>query len=124
MFLDRYVPIPREDITEMLCGLRLGDAYCDLGSGDGRLLVAAKTMGAGSVTGYEMNDELVAKVCDIIQGVLVVASDFMKIDWGRFDYLTFFGDECWSDLVTAKFKAETRSGSRLKLYQKELLVQP
>ncbi|PLS81136.1 hypothetical protein CYG49_02765 [Candidatus Saccharibacteria bacterium] len=55
-----YVPTRREDIEKALAIARLkpGDTIIDLGSGDGRLLLAAAKRGIHAV-GYELNPLLV-----------------------------------------------------------------
>lgn len=55
-----YVPIRRRDIADAfaLVGIGADDVVVDLGSGDGRLLIAAAARGA-RVIGYEINPLLV-----------------------------------------------------------------
>ena len=55
-----YVPTLRRDIKKAidLAGVKKGECIVDLGSGDGRLLIAAAEQGIESV-GYELNPLLV-----------------------------------------------------------------
>lgn len=54
-----YVPTSRERVREMLAlaGLRPGETFVDLGSGDGRLVIAAAKAGARA-EGWEVNPYL------------------------------------------------------------------
>lgn len=56
-----WVPAPHEIVAEMLALARVspGDVVCDLGCGDGRILISAvKDFGASRAIGYELSQEL------------------------------------------------------------------
>lgn len=120
--LDTYVPTPLKDVARMLRHLRRGDVFCDLGSGDGRLLVGAMLVTHRAV-GYELNPEMAEKSrATLPYGAEIREEDFMQADWSEFDYLTYQGE--WSDQIREKFRAEARPGARLMIYRKGIFVQP
>ena len=57
-----YVPSPHVVVEKMLdlAGVRPGDLVYDLGSGDGRIVIAAAKKGAKAV-GFEIDDDLVGE---------------------------------------------------------------
>ncbi|MBM4260247.1 MAG: methyltransferase domain-containing protein [Deltaproteobacteria bacterium] len=57
-----FVPSPQEVVDKMieLAGVKAGDVVYDLGSGDGRIVIAAAKRGAHA-TGFEIDGDLVRK---------------------------------------------------------------
>lgn len=93
-----YLPTPHEVVSRMLVEVKLmaGQKLVDLGSGDGRIVVAAaKQFGARSV-GYEIDQELVAisraKIADakITELASIEASDMLKADLSDVDVLAIY----------------------------------
>src|SRR4030042_5583083 len=61
LILAHWVPTPNEAVEEIMKIAAVGqeDTVCDLGCGDGRILIAAvKHFGAKRATGYEIKIEL------------------------------------------------------------------
>lgn len=87
----RYVPTPEEVVAAMLKAARVTekDVVVDLGSGDGRILMAAAKAGAAKAVGYEIDRQLVEFSRDKIRAaqlgklVTVHEQDFFKADFSE-----------------------------------------
>jgi len=101
-----------------LARLRPNELVIDLGSGDGRLLLAAARSGCRAV-GYEMNPFLVlsSRLAISRQGlqrrVRVVWGDFWKAELKDADVVTVFGFSTIMGRLAAKFSAELKPGARV-----------
>jgi len=101
-----------------LAGLRPGETIVDLGSGDGRLLVAAAKAGCLAV-GYEINVFLVlwsrfsAMRHGVSRRVRVRWGNFWKADLSRADVVMVFGFDGIMERLGSKFAAELRPGARV-----------
>lgn len=117
-----YVPTLREDIPLILKGLERGMRYCDLGSGDGRLLLAAAAIGA-EVTGIELDTELIAKTRYLCSDrITIIEADYFKVDWSGFDFLTVNSDTPLDPPIIEKFDRECRRGAILDIYNRARYV--
>ncbi len=114
----RLAPTKRELIPAILraCNLRPGQTHMDLGSGDGRVVVAAAQLGATSI-GIEIDAELASKSSAHIKklgahGAAIVHGDMFDADVSRADAVTFwFGVEV-SNRLMQKLRREMKPGSR------------
>ena len=101
-----------------LARLRPDELLIDLGSGDGRLLIAAARAGCRAV-GYEMNPFLVlssrlaVRRLGLQRRVRVVWGDFWQADLGTADVVTVFGFSTIMERLAAKFSAELKPGARV-----------
>ena len=117
MFIDPYSPIPRDQLDGVLdaAELRPGEYFLDLGSGDGRLLLAAAQRGAIS-RGIEIDGELVRKskahLSQFELGIRIEHGDFMRRSWSKFDVVYHQTEK---SAIIEKFHREKNPGARLVL---------
>jgi SAM-dependent methyltransferase len=116
-----YVPTPPEIVAEMLRGTRVGpgDVVYDLGSGDGRIvLAAARDFGARGV-GIELDAALVQKSRDtaIVAGlgdrVTFLWKDIFDVDLGPATVVTIYLFPEVNARLVPKLMRELRPGSRV-----------
>jgi len=93
-----FVPTPQDVVVRMLqmAEVKKSDVVYDLGSGDGRIVIAAaKTYGCRAV-GYELNKELVAssranaQTAGVQSLVTIEGQDLFEADLGRADVLAVY----------------------------------
>jgi 16S rRNA A1518/A1519 N6-dimethyltransferase RsmA/KsgA/DIM1 with predicted DNA glycosylase/AP lyase activity len=90
-----FLPLRKPDIEPMLdlADLKPGQHLLDLGSGDGRLLVAAARRGARA-TGYEINPWLWlyswVKTRKYRKLIAVHCGSYWRADWPKADVVTVF----------------------------------
>ena len=101
-----------------LAALRPGETLVDLGSGDGRLLIAAARAGCEAV-GYEINPFLVmwsrfsAWRSGVSRLVRVRWGNFWNADLSRADVVMVFGFAGIMERLGRKFSAELSPGARI-----------
>jgi protein-L-isoaspartate O-methyltransferase len=93
-----FVPTPHDVVEKMLAlaAVKAGETVCDLGSGDGRILItAAKEYGARAV-GYEIDADLVetsrrkAKEQGVDHLVTIEEKDFFTADFSESQVVTLY----------------------------------
>ena len=92
-----FVPSPREVVDKMieLADVKKGDVVYDMGSGDGRIVIAAAKKGARSV-GFEIDGDLVKESRENIQkaGVQNLAEirqqDILTVDFSPANIVTMY----------------------------------
>ncbi len=115
-----FVATSRAMTEEMLDGAQLspGDRFVDLGSGDGRLVIAAGTRGISAV-GYEINPLLVwvARRAAQRAGVAQLATfrwqDFWAADLSSYSVVIVFGVRRIMPRLEKKLERELAPGSRV-----------
>ena len=116
-----YYPTPAETVTEMLrmAQVKKGDVLYDLGSGDGRIpIAAAKEFGIRAV-GIEIDPKLVKEAEDNARaaGVADLVSfrneDMFRIDVREATIVTLYLSEKLNVLLRPKLLSELRPGSRI-----------
>jgi len=116
-----YYPTPPETVTEMLrmAQVKKGDVLYDLGSGDGRIpIAAAKEFGIRAV-GIEIDPKLVKEAEDNARaaGVSDLVSfrneDMFRIDVREATIVTLYLSEKLNVLLRPKLLSELRPGSRI-----------
>ena len=115
-----YVPSQEKTIRQMilLAGILPGERAIDLGSGDGRVVIALARAGA-EAHGYEINPLLVwlgrRKIRK--EGLEKVAfihfKDFWSVDFSAFDIVTVFGISHIMSFLRRKCKKELKSDARV-----------
>ncbi len=118
-----YVPTRRKYVPRIIAMLDLkeGERVVDLGSGDGRLLVALAHAGA-EAHGYEHNPLLVLKSKQNVkrEGVedkaFVHMSNFWDVDTSQFDGVVVYGIPYIMTRLEEKLKKELRPGARVVSY--------
>jgi SAM-dependent methyltransferase len=92
-----WVPTPQELITAMLdaAGVKADDYVIDLGSGDGRIVIAAAKRGARAM-GVEYNPDMVelsrrnAKAEGVAERATFVQADIFETDFSKASVLTMY----------------------------------
>jgi cyclopropane fatty-acyl-phospholipid synthase-like methyltransferase len=120
-----YVPTPPEVVAEMLRGVRVGagDVVYDLGSGDGRIVIAAaRDFGARGV-GIELDAALVQQSRDaafaagVADRVTFLWKDIFDVDLGPATVVTVYLFPEVNARLLPKFRRELRPGTRIVSHQ-------
>ncbi len=122
-----FVPTPHEVVQRMLeaAGVKAGDVVCDLGSGDGRIVIAAARDYGAKAVGYEIDRELVdlsrkaADEAGVAERVKIVKQDLFKADLKEFDVITVFLLPKQLKALRPKFD-DLKPGTRIVSHQFEL----
>lgn len=118
------VPTPPSVVRRMveLAGLSPGELLYDLGSGDGRVVVAAsKDYGANAV-GIEIREDLVreslkkVRKAGLEERVKIIRGDLFNIDVSDADVVTMYLLPCTIKLLKPKLERELKSGARVVTY--------
>ena len=116
-----YYPTPPETVAEMLrlANIKNGDVLYDLGSGDGRIpIAAAKQFGIRAV-GIEIDPKLITEAESIArkegvdQLVRFRNEDMFRIDVREANVVTLYLSEKLNVLLRPKLLRELRPGSRI-----------
>ncbi len=118
-----YVPTRTKYVPRIIAMLDIkqGEKMVDLGSGDGRLLIAIAKAGA-EAHGYEHNPLLVLKSKQNFkkEGVegkaFVHMSNFWDVDTSQFDGIVVYGIPYIMTRLEEKLKRELRPGARVVSY--------
>lgn len=117
-----YVPTPHAIADRMLslAGVGPDDYLIDLGSGDGRLVIAAvEKYGARGAAGIEIDAELVKQATDLARKagvadrVTFIAGDLFAADIGRATVVTLYLLPGMLSRVEAKLRRELKPGTRV-----------
>lgn len=116
-----YVPTHPKRVGRMiaLAEIRPTDRVADLGSGDGRIVIAAAGAGARQVVGYEVDGALVAQSRTGIEekGLASVAriekSSFWQADLRSCDVVFCFQIPYAMDRIRRKLEQELKPGARI-----------
>jgi SAM-dependent methyltransferase len=116
-----FVPTPEETVKEMLRLARLkpGDVLYDLGSGDGRIpIAAAKDYGVRAV-GIEIDPKLVAeaeeaaRAAGVADRVAFRQEDLFRADFREATVVTLYLSDRLNVLLRPKLLRELRPGTRI-----------
>jgi hypothetical protein len=116
-----YYPTPPETVAEMLrmAKIKKGDVLYDLGSGDGRIpIAAAKEYGIRAV-GIEIDPKLVteaeenARQAGVSQLVTFRNEDMFRVNLSEATVVTLYLSEKLNVLLRPKLLSELRPGSRI-----------
>jgi 16S rRNA A1518/A1519 N6-dimethyltransferase RsmA/KsgA/DIM1 with predicted DNA glycosylase/AP lyase activity len=115
-----YIPTDRETLERMLAAAKLapGDRLVDIGSGDGRLVIAAARMGIEAM-GYEINPLLVwlsrGKIRKerLEMSARIIWKDFWNADLSSYSVVTVFGIAHIMRRLERKLDAELAPGTRV-----------
>ena len=115
-----FMPTPDEAVITMISLLNIqpGEKAVDLGSGDGKLVIALAKAGA-NVEGYEINPFLVwisrknIKKAKLTDSAVIHQKDFWKIDFSPFSIVTLYGVPYIMDKLEEKLKKELKPGARV-----------
>jgi protein-L-isoaspartate O-methyltransferase len=120
-YTEPYVPTPEDIIPKMLAlaSVRPGDKVFDLGSGDGRIVIAAARDFHARVVGVEIKKRLVKecrkKVKDMgLSGrVKIACRSFKKVELRGADVIVSYLSSYTLNLLGPKFIKELRPGVRI-----------
>lgn len=116
-----YYPTPPETVAEMLrlANIKKGEVLYDLGSGDGRIpIAAAKQFGIRAV-GIEIDPKLIAEAeanvlaAGVAELVRLRNEDMFRIDISEANIVTLYLSDKLNVLLRPKLLRELRPGSRI-----------
>ncbi|MBX4191374.1 MAG: 50S ribosomal protein L11 methyltransferase [Candidatus Doudnabacteria bacterium] len=115
-----FVPTQRKNLEKMieLAEIKRGEKLADLGSGDGRILIAAVRAGA-IAHGYEINPLLIwysrykIKKAGLSDKAFVHWKNFWLENFRQYDVVTVFGITGIMERLESKLLTELKPGSRV-----------
>ena len=115
-----YLPTQKRTVKKMveLANIKPAEIAVDLGSGDGRLVIALAKAGA-KAHGYEINPLLVLlakrniRKAKLEGRAFIHFKNFWKEDFSRFDVVTIFGIGYAMESLERKLKKELKNGARV-----------
>jgi len=116
-----YYPTPPETVAEMLrmAQIKKGDVLYDLGSGDGRIPIAAATQYGIRAVGIEIDPKLVAEAeenavkANVAQLVRFRNEDMFRVNYSEATIVTLYLSEKLNVLLRPKLLSELRPGSHI-----------
>lgn len=123
-----YVPTPHNVVARMLSIAKVGpnDVVYDLGSGDGRIVVAAvKDFGARRAVGYELDPVRLkeanenARVANVTDKVRFIAEDLFAADLSEATVITTYLLPVLNERLVPKFR-KLRPGTRIVTHNYDL----
>ena len=120
-YTEPYIPTPRDIIPKMLslASVKPGEVVFDLGSGDGRMLIAAARDFHARVVGVEMRRRFVrecrrkVRELGLSQQVTILRQSFKKTNLRKADVLALYLSSYTLHLMAPKFSKELRPGVRI-----------
>jgi ribosomal protein L11 methylase PrmA len=120
-YTEPYIPTPEDIIPKMLtfASVMPGETLFDLGSGDGRMVIAAAKDFHATVVGVEIRRRLV-KECrrrvremGLSGQVSISCRNFKKVSLRKADVLATYLSSYTLNLLAPKFMKELRPGARI-----------
>ena len=116
-----YYPTPEIVVDKMLQlgGLKAGEKVFDLGSGDGRFIIAAARKYKADATGVELDDSLYKQSMDKIKNLglsataRIIHGDLLKQDYSSADLVTVYLLPVGNGLVTPILEKQLKKGARI-----------
>jgi hypothetical protein len=116
-----YYPTPPETVAEMLrmAKIKKGDVLYDLGSGDGRISIAAAKQYGIRAVGIEIDTKLVteaeenARQANVSELVRFRNEDMFRVNYSEATIVTLYLSEKLNVLLRPKLLSELRPGSRI-----------
>lgn len=116
-----YYPTPPETVAEMLrlAKIEKGDVLYDLGSGDGRIPIAAATKYGVRAVGIEIDPKLVAEAqekareANVSHLVRFRNEDMFRVNYSEATVVTLYLSEKLNLLLRPKLMSELRPGARI-----------
>jgi ribosomal protein L11 methylase PrmA len=115
-----FVPTQKLALEKMiaLADIKPGEKLVDLGSGDGRIVIAAAKAGA-EAHGYEINPLLVLwskykiKKAGLTSKAFIHKKNFWFVDFHKYDIVMLFGISGIMEKLEGKLMTELKPGSRV-----------
>ena len=129
MFIAPFVASPLPVVRHMLAlaSLQPGEAFYDLGAGDGRtVILAAQEFGARAV-GVELREDLAKKALVTIQElgiqdrVTIVQDDIFKVNISPANVVFLYLTTSANDKVRPKLEEELKPGTRIVSHDYEIV---
>jgi SAM-dependent methyltransferase len=123
-------PAPAVDAMLELAGVTAGDVVYDLGSGDGRILIAAATKYGARGVGIELDPGLVvqarerARAAGVADRVRFVVGDIFDADISEATVVTMFLLSTINDRLRPKLLGELKPGTRIVSYKFPMVYWP
>ena len=116
-----YYPTPQLIVDKMLQlgELKAGEKMFDLGSGDGRIVIAAARKYKADATGVELDDSLARQSGDRIRGLGLTATariihgDLLQQDYSSADLITVYLLPIGNGKVTPILEKQLKKGARI-----------
>ena len=116
-----YFPTPQTIIEQMLKlgELKAGEKMFDLGSGDGRIVIAAARKFKADATGVELDDSLYKQSMERIMSLglsktaRIIHGDLLKQDYSSADLITVYLLPVGNGLVTPILERQLKKGARI-----------
>ena len=116
-----WVPTSGETVNGMLsmAGVNSGEVVYDLGSGDGRVIIAASKRFHAKSVGVELNPlwvlwtRLKVAVLGLTGKTKVVWGNFFNVDLSKADVVTLYLIQNTNDKLEPKLKEQLKPGSRV-----------
>jgi SAM-dependent methyltransferase len=127
-YTEPYVPVPEDVIPKMLAlaSVKPGELVYDLGSGDGRIAIAAARDFHARAVGVEIRKRLVAesrervKELGLSRLVTITHGTFMKADLRKTDVVATYLTGYVLNRLDPKFIEELRPGARIVNFDYEV----
>jgi len=117
-----FLSSPPEVVERMLklAGVGVGDVVCDLGCGDGRILIAAvQGFKAKEAIGYEIRDDAYNKALEEVaranlqERIRIFNSNFFEANLSGPSVITVYLDSVTNEKLKQKLEKETSPGTRI-----------
>ena len=116
-----YYPTPEIVVDRMLRlgELKAGEKMFDLGSGDGRIVIAAARKYKADSTGVEFDDSLARQSAERIRSLglaaiaRIIHGDLLKQDYSSADLLTVYLLPVGNEKVTPMLEKQLKKGARI-----------
>jgi len=120
-YTEPYIPTPGDVIPKMLtlASVKPDETVFDLGSGDGRMVIAAAKDFHARVVGVEVRRRLVrecrrkVKEMGLSHQIMISCRNFKKVSLRKADVLALFLSSYTLNLLAPKFLKELRAGVRI-----------
>lgn len=116
-----FVPTPNEVVTTMLSMVSAGpgDIHYDLGSGDGRIVIAAARRGVSKTIGFDVDPARIAearqnaRTAGVVDKVKFVQQDLFSVDLREPSVVTLYLLESLNQKLRPKLLSQLKPGSRV-----------
>ena len=116
-----FLPTPDTIVTRMLelAHLKAAEKLCDIGSGDGRIVIAAAREFHADSTGIELDDKLARESAEKIrkmglsQTARIIHGDMLKQRYSQYDVIAVYLLPETNDMIQPLLERELKKGARV-----------